>query len=63
MSDAKKKNIPAPSAYKLKSQIEIDLKKVAHDSKSEKNCAIVEEARYCGQMTPGHKYNQSRDGF
>jgi len=39
---AKKKNIPAPSHYKLKSQIEIDLKTVSHDAKSEKNCSIIE---------------------
>ena len=60
-NDAKKKNIPAPSHYKLKSQIEIDLKTVSHDAKSEKCCSIIEEARFRGSTTPGHKYNQSKD--
>ena len=45
-NEAKKKNIPAPSHYKLKSQIEIDLKNISHDAKSEKNCSIIEEARW-----------------
>ena len=48
MDYAKKKNIPAPSHYKLKSQIELDLKTVSHDAKSEKCCSIVEEGRFLG---------------
>jgi hypothetical protein len=61
MGEARKRNIPAPSHYKLKSQIEIDLKSIAHDAKSEKSCSIIEEARFCATQTPGHKYNQNKD--
>ena len=60
-NDARRENKPAPSHYKLKSQIEIDLKVISHDAKSEKSCSVIDEARFKGQQTPGHKYNQSRD--